>query len=95
VSESIIEEPTAVILHALAAKARGEQYDEDAVEEAAFTIAVANLIAGGMSEEQVHRQMVEREYDVRIRFNRDEGLSIDLVWDDEAGSATPEGEDDG
>jgi hypothetical protein len=84
VTESILEGPTTVILQALAAKARGEQYDEDAVEEAAFLIATANLIAGGMSEERAYHHMVERDYDVRIRFSQTEGLEIELVWDEEA-----------
>jgi hypothetical protein len=58
VTESILEGPTTVILQALAAKARGEEYDEDAVEEAAFLIATANLIAGGMSEERAYHHMI-------------------------------------
>lgn len=66
----------------MAAKAMGEPYDSDALQDAVDAIAAAQLIAGGASEEWALRQVLERDHVARVRYNAaDDTFDIEIEWD--------------
>jgi hypothetical protein len=80
------DELLAVIVDGLAAHARGEEVDQNGMEEAATLIAAAELVKAGMPADVVERKF--RDEDYTFKFSYDSGtddLRIDVVWsDDEA-----------
>lgn len=78
-------DPMAVIADGLPANARGEEFDEDAMQVAGALVVGAQLIKAGMSYEAAYRQFEERDYRFRFAYDRaDDSISIDIEWLDEA-----------
>lgn len=81
-----MDDPWAVVMIALTHQARGEVISEDladAVQEAASFLAAALLVQSGLSMEAAERLFCEREYDVRLTYERATDLiGIQIDWKD-------------
>ena len=77
-------EPMAVIAAGLAAQARGEEVDQDAMEDAATLVCAASLVRAGMSMDTALRLFAERDYTFKFTYDgKTDELGVEVVWDDE------------
>lgn len=73
--------PTTVVVAGLAAYARGEPVDRDAMLEAAAMIVIANLVDAGISVDDIKR-MFDRDYQFRYKYDgatEDLEVSIEFI----------------
>lgn len=74
-------EPMAVIAAGLAAHARGEEVDQDAMEDAALLVCTANLVARGIPAETVERWFRDRDYEFRFTYDgADDELGVSVEF---------------
>lgn len=61
--------PIAVIAAGLVAHARGEEVDEDAMTDAAGMIVAVNLLASGISADEIEQMFRDRDYQFRYKYD--------------------------
>lgn len=85
------QHPMTVIAAGLAAHARGEEVDEDAMEEACTLAAAAELVRAGLDIDTVQRMFENRDHTFKVAYDRDtDELTVDVVWTDGEGSSRAE-----
>lgn len=74
----------AVIVRGLTAQARGEQVDEEGMQEAASLLAAAQLVHAGMSMAAVERQFRDRDHSFKFTYDgATDDLEVSVIWDDD------------
>lgn len=96
-SDLAFTDPLAFVTIQLAAHARGEAIDGDAMQHAATLVAAVQLVHHGFPMNDVERLFRDRDHSIRIAFEVDEDgdpcVVVDVDWEPamSGGAAAPPG----